>query len=529
LIAGILAVAGLIVILLSLVYARRFREALQSEKKKIEAIIEHALDAVVVMDDEGRITAWNPQAESIFGWKEPEVLGFKMSERIIPPRYREAHEKGLQHFLSTGEGPFLNKRIELTALRRNGNEFPVELSVCPFRIGNQYIFSGFIRDITEHERAEEEFQRTLSLLRSTLESTADGILVVDDTGKMVSFNRRFAQMWRIPEPILESRDDNRALAFVLEQLKDPEGFLQKVRELYNQPEAESYDILEFKDGRIFERFSQPQRIGDKSVGRVWSFRDVTAWRQAEEALRHKSEELARSNKELEQFAYITSHDLAEPLHTIIGFADRLKKYCERVPDQAPHDYFDRIVKAALRMQKLIDDILVFSRVATRARPFEPVDLNTVIAEVVSDLEGRISETGARVEIGPLPQVRGDRQQLKQLLQNLVANAIKFRRKGIPPRVTIRSRPLDERFSEVTIEDNGIGFDEKFSEQIFKPFQRLHGWGEFEGSGVGLAICRKIVSRHQGEISARSLPGEGAVFTVRLPVDSHRKEAVHGSS
>jgi signal transduction histidine kinase len=248
--------------------------------------------------------------------------------------------------------------------------------------------------------------------------------------------------------------------------------------------------------------------------------------RAEERLKRTVEELERSNRELEQFAYVASHDLQEPLRKIIAFGDRLKKAGQARLDELSQDYLERMQSAASRMKQLIEDILALSRVTTRGRPFEEVSLDAVVREVLTDLETHIDQTGGKVEVGRLPTVKGDGFQMRQLFQNLISNALKFSRREEPPVIRIHSRPPKDGFVEITVEDNGIGFDEKYLDRIFKPFQRLHTQHEFPGTGMGLAICEKIVLRHGGRISASSRPGRGAKFMIALPasgVDNREKE------
>ncbi len=254
-------------------------------------------------------------------------------------------------------------------------------------------------------------------------------------------------------------------------------------------------------------------------------------------------ELARSNAELQEFAYVASHDLQEPLRKIQAFGDRLKiKYGEVLTDQG-RDYLERMQNAAIRMEALIDDLLTLSRVTTRAQPFMPTNLTQVVQEVLSDLEVRIQQTGGRIEVGELPTLEADPIQMRQLLQNLIGNALKFHRAEEPPAIKIYSQRLTERERRPTdseagartratgmnssercqifIEDNGIGFDEKYTSRIFNAFQRLHGRSEYEGTGMGLAICRKIVERHDGSITAQSVLGQGSTFVVTLPLQQRQ--------
>ena len=249
--------------------------------------------------------------------------------------------------------------------------------------------------------------------------------------------------------------------------------------------------------------------------------DITARKQVQHALERQAAELARSNGELEQFAYVASHDLQEPLRKILAFGDRLKTKCgDQLPEEG-RDYLVRMQNAAARMQTLIHDLLALSRVATQPHPFGPVDLQDIVKHVLSDFESRIERVQGRVEIGVLPAIIADRLQMAQLFQNLIGNALKFQRPGEPPVVKISSEYVsstDEVPScRIVVEDNGIGFEEKHVDRIFQVFQRLHGRGEYEGSGIGLSICRKIAERHGGFITASGKPGIGAKFTVVLPV------------
>lgn len=240
------------------------------------------------------------------------------------------------------------------------------------------------------------------------------------------------------------------------------------------------------------------------------------------------QELARSNAELQQFAYIASHDLQEPLRKIQAFSNRLKEKCSTSLDTQGRDYIERMHNAAERMQALINDLLILSQITTKAQPFVLVNLNQVTHEVISDLELRIHQTGGCVQVGELPTIEADPLQIHQLLQNLIGNALKFHREGEAPIVKVNGQILEREqhfvaglantaICQITIEDNGIGFEEKYLDRIFDVFQRLHGRNEYEGTGMGLAICRKIVERHGGSLTAQSTPMQGAKFIVTLPV------------
>lgn len=237
-----------------------------------------------------------------------------------------------------------------------------------------------------------------------------------------------------------------------------------------------------------------------------------------------TKELERSNEELQQFAYAASHDLQEPCRKIQAFADRLlTKHNDKLDEEA-RDYLARIIDSGDRMQTLVQDLLSFSRVSSQGQPFEQINLQTVVEDVLSDLEVSIQEAGGQVVLDALPSLDADAVQMQQLFQNLIANGLKYRRDGIPPVIRISSEILNDgehdnlsNICRIYVQDNGIGFEQKYARQIFNIFQRLHGRDKYAGTGVGLAVCEKIVLRHGGTIHAEGTPGQGATFTIDLPM------------
>jgi signal transduction histidine kinase len=261
--------------------------------------------------------------------------------------------------------------------------------------------------------------------------------------------------------------------------------------------------------------------------------------KSHEDLKAYARKLERSNSELQDFASVASHDLQEPLRKVQAFSDRLKTKYASVLDEQGRDYLERVQNAAGRMQTLINDLLTYSRVATKAKPFVPTNVQSITREVISDLEARIEQVNGKVEVGELPTLDADPLQVRQLMQNLIGNSLKYRKPDVPPIVRVSSRTLREdpaagaqkpspQFCQILVEDNGIGFEEIYAERIFTIFQRLHGRSEYEGTGVGLAVCRKIVERHGGTITARSKPGEGSTFLVNLPVRQLQESGHDGS-
>lgn len=239
--------------------------------------------------------------------------------------------------------------------------------------------------------------------------------------------------------------------------------------------------------------------------------------QANVSLDIRARALARSNEELEQFASIASHDLQEPLRKVQTFADLLEAEEADGLSEKGIDYLRRSNAAAKRMQQLIQDLLAFSRVSTHVHPFEQVDLAAVSREVIADLDTAIAEAGGEIQVGPLPTISADATQMRQLIQNLLANALKYRREGVAPVVKLNGS-IDTGIATITVSDNGIGFEPRYAARIFRVFERLHGREEYQGTGIGLAICRKIAERHEGTILAEGRPGEGATFTVKLPAN-----------
>lgn len=241
-----------------------------------------------------------------------------------------------------------------------------------------------------------------------------------------------------------------------------------------------------------------------------------------------SDELSRSNRELEEFAFVASHDLQEPLRKIQAFSDRLESMFKDELGEKGVDYIARMKNAAQRMSTLINDLLEFSRVTTRGKDFEDTDLNNVINEIIDDLEIAITESKAQISVNDMPVIKADPSQMHQLFLNLISNAVKFKREGVAPIITINFEHVHE-FSDghntelewqvITIKDNGIGFSQEYTDKIFVPFQRLHGRSQYKGTGIGLSVCRRIVERHGGTITAKSVVDEGATFIIKLPVEA----------
>lgn len=348
----------------------------------------------------------------------------------------------------------------------------------------------------------QKLQRRYELI---LNSAGEGICGLDLQGKATFVNPAVARMtgWKIEE--LLGRTE--AEIFGLDGASSEDHGEQILHRQDKTPFP-----VEFVRTRIEE--------DGRQTGAVLIFKDITERKRGDENLAQKAAELTRSNAELEQFAFVASHDLQEPLRKIQAFGDRLKAKCAEMLPADARDYLERMQRASARMRTLIDDLLAFSRVIRSGEPFVKVDLVQTAREVVGDLELRIEKSGGRVELGELPSIEADPTQMRQLLLNLIGNALKFQVPGTPPVVKVQASSSTsgsgELFWELSVQDNGIGFEEQYAEKIFAVFQRLHGRDEYEGTGIGLAVCRRIADRHGGQIVAKSQPGKGATFIVRLP-------------
>lgn len=256
-------------------------------------------------------------------------------------------------------------------------------------------------------------------------------------------------------------------------------------------------------------------IAERYVATLYS--NIVEQVVASRRLAERSAALERSNRELEEFASVVSHDLREPLRKVTAFGDRLRRHTDGQLDERAADYVQRMVGAAGRMQALIDDLLTLSRVRSAKRLFVATDLAPLIADVLDDLEVLIEQTGGEVTVGPLPQVWCDPSQVRQLVQNLIGNALKFHKPGARPHVRVEAvESAKKRWVSFAVLDDGIGLDPRYHKQIFRVFQRLHGRGVYDGTGMGLAVCKRIVERHNGSIAVESAPGAGARFIVSLP-------------
>ncbi len=367
----------------------------------------------------------------------------------------------------------------------------------------------------EHSRTQEFLNKTVSLLNATVESTADGILVIDNEGKIVSLNRKFLKIWNIPQEIISSGQDKKALEHAIRQLRDPEKFLAKVEELYRTPEAESFDFLEFKDGRCIERYSQPQKLDGVTIGRVWSFRDVTDRFRAEIAA--KAADQARIH-----FLANVSHEIRTPLGAIMGFSEMLSTPFLKADET--QSIVGKIKANGEHLLKIIEEILDSSKLEFGRFDMDRsnVDLCSLLVDTQNVLLNKIQQKGIEFSLeveGELPRmICTDSRRLKQILLNLLDNSIKFTESG---KVSLRVSRVEKNFFKFTVKDTGIGISKEQAEKLFIPFSQVDSSysRRHKGTGLGLALARQLAQMLGGDVVlTESAIGIGSTFTATIAAE-----------
>ncbi len=527
-------------VLASAMFERRDAEqTLHEIQARKSAVLDSALDCIITIDHQGKIVELNAAVERTFGYSRDELLGKEMAELIIPERYRAAHYKGLAHYLTSGEGPVLGKRIELAAIRRDGTEFPVELGIVAIEREGRPLFTGTLRDITQRKEAEQALRRTLGFNEAIMMNMGEGLYTVDAEGLVTFMNPAAERLfgWTLDELRGKKMHD-------VTHYKHPDGtpfpaeecagfqVLRKGKTLTNHE-----DVFIRKDGTFFDVVysSSPIREGSSITGLVVVFRDETERKRAQEALRQAQEELLHQNEklehtvqertaklretigELESYSYSISHDMRAPLRAMQAYAEVLLNEHREHLDPTAQRYLDRIVASSNRLDKLIVDVLSYSRISRAEVDLERIDLDRLLDDIVNEYPAL---RAAEVELcNPLGSVTGAEALLTQAISNLMTNAAKFAKPGETARIKVWSeesvlsgKPAVKLF----IQDNGIGIAQRDQQRIFDIFVRLHGEKEYEGTGIGLSIVKKAIERMGGQIGVTSEPDHGSTFWIQLP-------------
>jgi len=494
-------------ILMDVTERKAAEQSIINSEEKRRLIMNAALDAIICIDTNGNITFWNPMAEAIFGWKENDVMGKRLSGIIIPEQFRSRHDEGIVNYLKTGKAPALNVLLELSAIKSSGEEFPIELTVLPIKQGEEEFFCAFIRDITERKKAENTIQTAYNEKNTILESIADAFFAVDKNWTVTYWNKHAEKVLQIPK--------NEILGHHLWEMF-PDSIDSEAYKNYHL-------AIEKKHAIHFEDYYPPlSKWYEVSVypsvnGLSVYFKDISERRLSEirvselnESLRMHVKELAVSNAELEQFAYVASHDLQEPLRMITSFLTQLEKKYGDIVDEKGKKYIAFAVDGAKRMRQIILDLLEFSRVGRTEDSLEELDLNELVKEIQILFRKQMEEKKAIICSDELPVIKAYKAQLRQVFQNLVSNALKYTREDISCKIQITATELNTHW-QFAVADNGIGIDSEYFGKIFIIFQRLHNKDEFSGTGMGLAVTKKIIENLEGKIWVESEEGKGSTF------------------
>jgi len=509
---------------------RRAEEELRQREMLLRKILDTLPVGVWIVDETGGIIEGNAAGQAIWGGAKyvgidryGEYKGWWMDsgEPIEPGQWAAARA------IRGGESS-INELIEIEAF--NGTRKIMLHSAVPLFDEHRKVSGAVVvnQDITELKRAEEALEEQRLLLDAILSQAADGIIATDANGRFL-FTNAAARCKAFLDPEGTSMEDAERIwgeARTLNGHRIPLDKWAIQRALRGETTVSAECRMVHPEGSYCDVLisAAPLRKSDGAIaGAVATLSDITKHKEAEAALKAYAKRLELLNQDLQEFAFVASHDLQEPLRKIQSFGTRLSEKYKDSLDEDGKDYIERMTGAAKRMRGLLDGLLRYSRITTQANPFELIDLNKVVRDTVSDLHVAIKHSGGTVEVGPMPMLKADEPQMRQLFQNLIENALKYRAEERSPTVRV-SAQMEDQVCRIVVEDNGIGFDEKYVDRIFKPFQRLHGRSSpYEGSGMGLAICKKIIERHEGTITARSAPGEGATFIISLPLNHVKRE------
>ncbi|WP_276503192.1 PAS domain S-box protein [Terrimonas pollutisoli] len=485
-------------------------------EEKFKALLEAAPDAMIIANEKGRIVLVNHQTEVLFGYKKDELIN-KPVEILVPQEFRNKHEGHRGHYHKEPRTRSMGAGLELFAVCKDGTRLPVEISLSPLKTADGILISAAIRDITERKGAEAKLRHNEARLKQAQSIGQMGHWEVNFITNTSAWSDEAYRIYGI-EPGDRPLSYKDWLSYI--HPGDVDHVLNEINKSQETlSDSSVYHRIVRKDGVVRHVLSEGKYefdAGDRPVGVYGIVHDVTERKRNEQELRNlneqlqkRAEELVASNAELERFAYVASHDLQEPLRMISSFLQLLQKKYNKQLDETAGQYISYAVDGAERMKRLILDLLEYSRVGTSRDQFTDTDINEVVGQVLETFNNKIQQTGALVKVHAMPVVKAVRIQMVQLFQNLVSNSLKYNTSPAPE-IEIGCEKKDGAW-QFFVKDNGIGIDQKYFEKVFAIFQRLHNKNQFSGTGIGLAICKKIAEKHGGNIWVASCPGNGSTF------------------
>jgi PAS domain S-box-containing protein len=490
---------------------------LRESEERFRKIFEESPFGIVMTGKDLGIIRANNAFCNMVGYKEEDLISLTF-RNFTHPDYIKGDEVSMMR-LTAQEIPVYH--TEKQYIRKDSSVIwgSTTVSIIKNKDDEVQYFLALVEDITQRKKAETELEKSFSLIKATLESTADGILVVDRKGKIVQYNHKFTEMWRIPDKIMEAMNNDLAVEYVIDQLVNPEEFTRHIQQVYTEPEFATFDLLEFKDGRVFERYSQPQKISGKSVGRVWSFRDITESKRAEAELIAAKEKAEENDRLKTAFLHNVSHEIRTPMNAIIGFSALLNE-----PDTTEADrnqFIDIIFQSGSQLLSIINDIVDIANIESGQAKIniKAMDLNSSLRSLNEQFSYKEQANIISINLKPGlsdedAKIMTDSTKLIQILSNLINNATKFTKEG---QIDF-GYTLKDGFIEFFVKDTGIGIPPEHHEKIFERFFQVDNVisRKFGGTGLGLSICKAYVELLGGRIWLKSRPGEGTTFRFTLP-------------
>jgi PAS domain S-box-containing protein len=481
--------------------------------EELAAIIDSVPTAIVMVDREGVISLVNAQTERLFGYSRAELVG-ETVDVLVPYRFRSGHPALQRGFLSQPTARPMGAGRDLFGLRKDGTEFPIEIGLNPINTEHGFFVVSAIVDISDRKRLEARF-------RMTVESAPTAMVMIDQAGTMVLVNTETERIFGYERDELLGQ---KVEVLIPDRFRP--GHPRLRAQYFGSSDARRMGAGRDLFGLRKDRSEFPIEIGlnpvktDEGLFVLSAIVDISERRRQTEDLRRSNEALERSNVELQRFAYFVSHDLQTPLRSIASFVELLQSTYGGKLDGRGNDWIDRTIGSVHYLQTLIKDLLAYSRVDSQTQPFVRVRFKDVVTDALSLLDASIRESSAEITTSDAPDVLGDRAQLVQLMMNLIGNAIKYRGPSTPRIHVSAALAADETEWIFSVQDNGIGIAQRHYDRIFEIFKRLHDGQEYPGTGIGLAICRRVVHRHGGRIWVESEPGRGSTFSFTLGHAGH---------